>query len=400
MKTNESAQTACFPVDQEMMVRVRRQLHMYPELGWELTETVKLVKQELDKIGIPYAFEKYGRNTIVAVINPEITSFTIGIRADMDALPIQEENLDKEYRSKIPGVMHACGHDAHTAMLLGTCKALYAIKDQIQCRVKLLFQPSEEMRPSGASVMCKNGVMDDIDCIIMGHVNCNDPVHRPSSCIGPTNASTTRFRKETKVRYVHVASPHRGVDALAIAVKIYEGIQMMLSREIDPFDTCVAAVCTMKAGTSCAVNADNCEMMGSIRCFKNSTMDFVKQRMDRLCKAVCTEMQGEYEIDFFGEPLPAASNDKAMYEAFAQSCMNVGGKDFLLPLERSPGGEDFAYYEQLKPGLLFGLGMRNDDKGFNRPAHTKDWDIDEDGMETGVKLFVQFVLDNMNGISR
>lgn len=387
----------CF-VDQDMLVRVRRELHMHPEMGWDLDRTTALVRRELDKIGIPYEFERYGRNTIVATVNPEKKGFTIGIRGDMDALPIQEKNEDKPYRSQNPGVMHACGHDTHTAMLLGACKALYAIRDQISCRVRLLFQPCEESRPSGARTMCEHGVMDDIDCIIMCHVNCNDPTPRPSCRAGTTNASTARFQIVTKGRAVHVASPHRGIDALAMAVKIYDGIQMMLSREADPFDTVVFSVCTMHAGSTISTNADRCEMTGSVRCLRESTMAWARERLERLVKTVCEDMRGEYELSFSNDPLPPAVNDAHMYEAFVKSCEKVGGPGFCLPLEPSPGGEDFAYYEQRKPGLLFGLGLRNDEKGFNKPAHTCDWDVEESGMETGVRLFVQFVLDNMNGV--
>lgn len=390
--------TARIPVDQELMVRVRRRLHMFPELGWDLTETAALVCRELDGIGVPYVFERYGRNTIVATINQDITAFTIGIRADMDALPIQEKNLDKPYRSRRDGVMHACGHDAHTAMLLGTAKALHALRDSLRCRVKLLFQPCEESRPSGASVMCGHGVMDDIDCILMCHVNCGDPAHAPSCRAGITNASSSRFMLTTHGRAVHVAAPHRGKDALAMGVKIYQGIQMLLSREVNPFETCVFSVCTMHAGTSSAVNADRCEMTGSIRCFNDETMAWVKARFEKLVASVCDEMGGEYSLDYGGEPLPVAVNSRALYEAFVHSGEKVVGPGNVLPLEPSPGGEDFAYYERIKPGLLFGLGMRNDSKGFNKPAHTDDWDIDEDAMQTGVRLFVRFVLDHMDGI--
>jgi len=383
-------------IDQEELVRIRRQLHMYPELKWDLPMTAALVRGELDKIGIPYEADKYGQNTTVATINPEKTGFTIGLRADMDALPILENNLDKPYRSKRDGIMHACGHDAHTAMMIGVAKALYAIRDQITCRVRLLFQPCEESRPSGASVMCEHGVMDDIDCIVMCHVNCGDPTHVISSCPGVTNASSVAFKITLGGKSVHVASPHMGIDALSAGVKIYNGIQTLVSREVDPFDTCVMAVCAMHAGTTTAHNADDCVMEGSIRCLKYSTMQWARPRLEKLVRLVAEETGVSWSLTWSGEPLPNAFNDPALYEAFVVSARKVVGPERVKLLLPSPGGEDFAYYELHKPGLLFGLGMRNEAKGACHPAHTRDWDIDEDGLETGVKVFVQFVLDYMN----
>ena len=386
------------PIDQAELVRIRRQLHMYPELRWELPLTAALVKEELDKIGVSYEADKYGKNTIVATINPEITRFTIGIRADMDALPIQENNEDKPYRSRHDGVMHACGHDAHTAMLIGAAKALYAIRDQLTCRVKLLFQPSEEGRPSGAKTMCEHGVMKDIDCIIMCHVNCVDDVHVISSNPACTNCSSVAFKIVLGGRSVHVATPHAGIDALAAGVKIYNGIQLLISREVDPFDTCVMSVTTMQAGSTVSTNADQCVMEGSLRCLKDETMDWARKRLEKLISSVAEESRVTWALSWSGDPLPSAHNDPALYYAFADSARKVVGKKKVIHLPTSPGAEDFAYYEKEKPGLLFGLGLRNEEKNACYPAHTKNWDIDEDGLSTGVQVFVQFVLDHMNGI--
>lgn len=386
------------PIDQEELVRIRRQLHMYPELRWDLPLTAALVKEELGKTGVPYEADVYGPNTIVATINPEKDRFTIGIRGDMDALPIQENNLDKPYRSRHDGIMHACGHDAHTAMLIGTAKALYSIRDQLTCRVKLLFQPCEEGRPSGARTMCEHGVMKDIDCIIMCHVNCGDKVHVISSSPTVTNCSSVAFKIVLGGKSVHVATPHAGIDALAAGVKIYNGIQLLISREIDPFDTCVMSVTTMQAGTTVSTNADKCMMEGSLRCLKDKTMEWARERLRKLVRMVAEECGVTWELSWSGDPLPCAYNDPAMYAAFTASARKVVGKEKVVYLPTSPGAEDFAYYEKEKPGLLFGLGMRNKEKGACYPAHTKDWDIDEDGLSTGVKVFVQFVLDNMNGI--
>jgi len=386
------------PVCQEELVRIRRELHMYPELRWDLDRTAALVKRELDAIGISYEADKYGRNTIVATINPEKKAFTIGIRADMDALPIMENNHDKPYRSRNDGVMHACGHDAHTAMLIGTAKALYAIRDQLTCRVKLLFQPCEEGRPSGARTMCEHGVMKGIDCIIMCHVNCMDETHVISSNPGVTNSSSVAFTVTLGGKAVHVASPHAGIDALAAGVKIYNGIQMLVSREVDPFDTCVISVTCMQAGETVAANADKCVLKGSIRCLHDRTMAWAQKRLEELVRLTAEQSRTTWSLEWSGEPLPGAHNDPAMYEAFVSSARKVVGNKKVVVLAPSPGAEDFAYYEKEKPGLLYGLGMRNEAKGCCHPAHNKDWDIDEDALETGVKVFVQFVLDHMNGI--
>ena len=387
------------PVDQAELVRLRRELHMYPELRWDLDRTAALVKRELDAAGIPYEADRYGRNTVVATINPEKKDFTIGLRADMDALPITENNHSKPYRSRNEGVMHACGHDAHTAMMIGTAKALYAIRDRLACRVRILFQPCEEGRPSGARTMCEHGVMKDIDCIVMCHVNCVDAVHMISSNPGVTNSSSVAFTVTLGGKSVHVAVPHLGIDALAAGVKIYNGIQLLVSREVDPFDTCVMSVTCMQAGETVATNADRCVLKGSIRCVRDDTMSWARKRLEELVRLTAEETRTTWSLEWSGEPLPSAHNDPAMYEALVSSARKVVGSDRVIVLPPSPGAEDFAYYEKEKPGLLFGLGMRNEAKGCVYPAHTKDWDIDEDGLETGVNVFVQFVLDHMGGIS-
>ncbi len=397
-KEGEFVDYTLAPINQEELVRIRRQLHMYPELRWDLPMTSALVREELTKAGIDFVADQYGPNTVVATINPEITRFTIGIRADMDALPILENNHDKPYRSQHDGIMHACGHDAHTAMLIGAAKALHAIRDQLTCRVKLLFQPCEEGRPSGARTMCEHGVMQDIDCIIMCHVNCVDGVHVISSNPSVTNCSSVAFKVELGGRSVHVATPHVGVDALAAGVKIYNGIQLLVSREVDPFDTCVMSVTTMQAGTTVSTNADKCVLEGSIRCLKDKTMNWARERLTKLTRLVAEECGVTWDVSWSGDPLPSCHNDPALYEAFTASARKVVGRDKVIHLPTSPGAEDFAYYEKEKPGLLFGLGMRNESKNACYPAHTKDWDIDEDALSTGVKVFVQFVLDHMDGI--
>jgi len=240
--------------------------------------------------------------------------------------------------------------------------------------------------------------MRDIDCIITCHVNCMDKAHVIYSNPGATNCSSVVFRVELGGYSVHVATPHAGIDALAAGVKVYNGIQQIISREVDPFDTCVMSVTTLHAGGTVSTNADKCVLEGSLRCLKDKTMDWARERLTRLVRLTAEECGVTWKVSWSGQPLPGAHNDPALYEAFIASARKVVGCERVILLPASPGAEDFAYYEKEKPGLLFGLGMRNEEKNACYPAHTKDWDIDEDALQTGVAVFVQFVLDNMGGI--
>jgi len=267
--------------DKEYIVAIRRELHMYPEIGFDLPRTIALVKRELDKIGVEYT-EKYGKSSVVATINPEKTNFTIGIRADMDALLIDERNAF-EYRSQIPGHMHACGHDAHTAMLLCTAKVLYSMRDKINCRVKLLFQPSEEGADSGAFHMVEDGVMDDIDVIIGCHIENWLESGTIGVCKGMSMASNRTFKIEVFGKTAHATLPHSGKDALAEAVRIYTEIQFMLSREINPFDRYVCSIGKLSSGTSNNVIADYAEMLGTIRTYDMKVDEYIINRIREIC---------------------------------------------------------------------------------------------------------------------
>ena len=197
---------------------------MYPEVDYDLPKTLALIKRELDAMGIPYT-EKYGKGSLVGYINPDKEGFTIGIRADTDALKMQEENEDLEYRSRHDGMMHACGHDGHTAMLLGAAKVLKSMEKELPCRVKLIFQPSEEGVTSGAMMMVEHGVLEDVDIMTALHADTNLSVGELGVCPGIATATSRHFKIEIGGESVHATAYHQGVDALAIGVKMYQGIQ-------------------------------------------------------------------------------------------------------------------------------------------------------------------------------
>ena len=251
--------------DKEYIISLRREIHEHPEIGFDLPNTIAVVKRELEKLGVEYT-EQYGESAVVAIINPEKKHFTIGIRADMDALLINEIN-DIPYKSKIPGQMHACGHDAHTAMLLGTAKALKAMEDKIACRVMLVFQPSEEGIRSGAEELVKSGLMDEIDIIIGQHIENWLESGTIGVCRGSSMASSRNVKLEFFGRTAHATLPHSGNDALAAAVRAYSGIQAMLARKLNPFSKYVCSIGKLAGGTTQNVIADYAEMLGTIRTF-------------------------------------------------------------------------------------------------------------------------------------
>jgi len=380
-------------IDKEYIISLRREIHQYPEVGFDLPRTIAVVKRELDKMGIPYT-EKYGKSSVVATINPEKENFTIGIRADMDALLIQEAN-DIPYRSKIDGKMHACGHDAHTAMLLGTAKALWELKDQIDCRVMLLFQPSEEGRESGAEKMVLDGVMDNIDVIIGVHIENWLNSGAIGVCKGNSMASSRNFQIDVHGRTAHATLPHTGCDALATAVRIYDSIQHMLAREMNPFSQYVCSIGKMEAGTSQNIVADHAMMLGTIRTFDMEVDSYLIRRITEIAERTAADAGGSAEV---ATSLKAyvVYNDPQVSDLVLTSAAKVTDQIANMPIKLS--SEDFSQYLTKKPGVFIRLGTRNEEKGCTTLPHNDDFMLDEDALDKGSAVCVQFVLDNMHGI--
>ena len=381
--------------DKDYIISLRREIHEYPEIGFDLPKTVAVVKRELDKLGIEYT-EEYGKSSVVATINPDKKDFTIGIRADMDALLIQEKT-DLPFKSKIDGQMHACGHDAHTAMLLGTAKALKAMEDKISCRVKLLFQPSEEGQRSGAELMVADGVMDDIDIIIGQHIENWLDAGTVGVCKGASMASSRTIKIEFFGKTAHATLPHSGIDALAAAVKTYNDIQFMLTREMNPFDRYVCSVGKLSAGTTQNVIADYAEMLISVRAYKNEVDEHIAKRIEQVAKNAADELGAKVKIES-DLKCYVVYNNPYISELLLSSAAKVVGADNIAEMPVKMSSEDFSQYLTKKPGVFIRLGTRNVEKGCTTLPHNNDFLIDEDAFVSGSDTCVQFVLDNMNGI--
>ena len=377
------------------VIEKRRMIHEYPEIGFDLDRTLALVRGELEKFGIEYT-EKYGKSSIVATLNPEKSHFTIGIRADMDALPIKEAT-DFPFKSRIDGQMHACGHDAHTAILLDTCRRLAEMKDKIDCRVKFIFQAAEEYPPSGARLMVADGVMDDIDCVIGLHVNTDYEAGQVALRYGARNATSDGFHLEFYGKPAHAAQQQNGVDAIMMAVKAYTEIEFMIAKEIKAQEAVIFNVGAIHGGVTNNIICDKCSMFCTLRTQKQANADYILEKIKKIIASIADVAGGEAKF-VESKHYPIVMNDARIADALVSAFKTVVGEKNIFEREQGMGGEDFAYFANAKPGCMFELGVKPDidDKVYG--LHTDKFMIDEVALSVGSDIFVQFVLDNMGGI--
>ena len=376
-------------------IQLRNQIHMYPEIGYDLPRTLELIRKELTKLGIPYT-ERFGKSSIVATINPEKTGFTIGIRADMDALPIQEHST-RPYASRIPGAMHACGHDVHTSILLGVAHKLQDMRDQISCRVKLLFTPAEEFAPSGCQLMAEDGVMDDIDCIVACHV---DPLFSAGSVAideGGQGGNSLGFSIEMFGQNSHAAFQHKGKDAISMAVQVYTALELMIAKEVDPAEPCLLNIGAFNGGYTNNVICDYCKLYGTLRTQSDETNDYLIKRIKEIAGGVAAMNGGRYQFSI-AKFLPYVINDAFITSRMYASAEKTLGVGNIYHKKRTLTGEDFSFLCRKKPGMMFRLGTCGGPQT-TYSIHTDRFDVDERCFDTGLSLFVQFVLDNMDGFA-
>ena len=366
-------------------VQIRRQLHQYPEVGFDLPRTVSLVAKELSAMGIE-STDRYGKGSLVAEIGEGSTC--IALRADMDALPM-EEKTDLPYCSRIPGQMHACGHDAHTAILLAVAKHLKAREAELPCRVRFVFQPSEEGAVSGARMMVDHGVMEGVDHILCTHCDNDLEAGVIGTCAGDYMAAcipaTVRFLGRT----AHATLPEKGIDAVAMAVEAYGEMKAAVIEEaggVTPYRWCVGR---FAGGQVHNVIADCCEMDISFRFYDMDFAARVEGRVREICNAIAARFGGGVEITWKMSTVNVY-NDPAVTARFETALQAAGLSLAAMPQRMS--SEDFAWYLQKKPGMIFRFGTRNEDEGCTALAHRNDFKIDETGMRAAICAFVAYVI--------
>lgn len=376
--------------DKEYIISIRRQLHKIPELGFELDHTLELVRRELDKFGIVYT-EEFGKSSIVATINPDSRGKVIAIRADMDALPI-EEKTGLPFSSEHPGKMHACGHDCHTAMLLGTAKMLTEIEDRLTCKVKLIFQAAEE-KGGGAALLCRDGVMNDVNFIIGCHVAAGYDTGKVLLNKHVMNASSRSVAVTFNGKASHVSAPHQGIDAIAMACRFFNDVQMMRAREMNPMKPIIIGFGEIHGGTARNIVCDRVTMNGTIRSLDADSDAFAARRIEEIAASVSKDMGGSYELNC-EQFYPVLKNDEDVADKMIKIIQNTLGEDSFIEKPVNMGAEDFAWYLQEKPGAMFSLGVHKPGTPIV-PLHNEKFTPDEDALSIAPEIFTTFVLENM-----
>ncbi|MBO5340558.1 MAG: amidohydrolase [Oscillospiraceae bacterium] len=370
-------------------VSARRTIHEYPEVGFELDRTVDFVCSQLEQMGIPHT-TKYGKGSVVGYLGTgDSDRPTLAIRADMDALPVQEKT-DLPYASKIDGQMHACGHDSHTAILLCAAKILKAHEAELACNVRLVFQPSEEGAISGARMMVENGVMDGVDAIICTHCENTLETGIIGVCPGDYMAACIPLRVTFLGRTAHAALPQGGIDAIAMAAEFYARMRPLVEQEAagKPF---IWSVGRFEGGHAHNVIADHCEMDISFRFYDLDFAERVHKQAVCLADEIAASRGGTAQVDWHISTYPVY-NDPALNQQLVDAVTALGD----VPVQEMPArmtSEDFAWYLRKAPGLIFRFGTRNEAMGCTALAHRNDFRIDEDGMKSAIRAFAAFALN-------
>ncbi len=379
------------------VVQWRRDFHAHPELSNREERTARVVAEQLRKIGVDQIKTGVARHGVVALIRGAKPGPTVALRADMDALPIQERT-GLPFASQNEGVMHACGHDAHTAILLGAAKVLVQMRQSIPGTVKLIFQPAEEGTPAGeeggAKLMVKQGVLRDpeVSAIFGLHVNTDLETGKVSYCYGPLLAAVDRFKITISGKQSHAAMPWKGVDPIVTSAHIITAVQTIASRKIDTRRPVVVSFGIIRAGTAWNIIPEKLTLEGTIRTHHAEVRRRAAEEFQRLVRqtAAAHGATAEIEFDDYG---PVTFNDPDLGKRMKASLARAAGDKNVVEAEPVLGGEDFAQYARKIPGFFFFLGVRNESIGAVHAVHTPNLLIDEAALPLGVRAHVLLALD-------
>ena len=381
---------ALVDAQKDYIVNMRRKLHRIPERGFAEFKTQKAVMEALDEIGIPYTTE---RTWVIGFIEGAFPGETVALRADMDALPIEEPE-GCAFRSEHPGMMHACGHDAHTAMVLGAAKVLYGLRDQLHGKVKLLFQPAEET-DGGAEPMVAAGAMENphVDRVYGLHVMPRLPLGAVETRPGTLNASTDSIRITVHGTAGHGAYPESSVDAIVCMAQVITSLQTVVSRNVSPLQSAVLTLGVIEGGTAQNIICDKVTVRGTLRTANAELRAMMMARIRAIAEGVCTAMGCRAEVEISTGYAALVNNDAEAARVMRVASRLFGAENTLEKREPSMGGEDFSFFSDCAPGAFFHIGCSPVDKKDPPPLHSKDFYLDEDCLTIGTLMHVALALD-------
>ena len=370
----------------ERAIALRREIHRFPELAFEEERTAALVERELDALGIEH--RRLARTGVVGVVRGALPGRVAGLRADMDALPLTERS-GESFSSEVPGKMHACGHDAHTAMLLGAARVLQSERERLHGSAVLLFQPAEE-GPGGALPMIEAGALDDpaVDAVAMLHVDPRLETGTVGFIPGACNAAADEFHITIEGRGGHGASPHMAVDAIPCAAATVLALQNIAARETDPLKTVVVTIGTIEGGYRNNVIADRVRMSGTFRSQDPEVRAGLEGRARRIVENVAAAYGASGRIEVICG-YPAVINDATLAVTFREY-MAAHSRIPVTSPAPTMGGEDFAYFAERVPGLLIRHGIRSEAAGSVHPGHSAEFRVDEASLAYGIETLAAF----------
>ncbi len=374
------------------IVEDRRRIHSHPELAYEEEQTSSLVCIRLEELGIPFR-SGLAKTGVVATIQGDVGSGRcLLLRADMDALPINERS-GVRFASQIPGRMHACGHDAHTAMLLGAARLLLDHRSDFAGTVKLMFQPAEE-GAGGAPRMIEAGALTDppVDAAFALHVRPDLAAGKVSCSAGPQLAGADVFTITIRGRGGHAAEPHTTIDAVVVGAQVVLALQTLVAREVEPTASAVLTLGSFNAGERFNVIADTAVIKGTIRTFDNGLFLHLEQRMREVATGVASALQATAHVDLLGR-CPPLVNDASMSEHIAASARSVLGADSVVAVKAEMWAEDFAFVLEKIPGAMLWLGVKSADWPRPKAIHTAEFDLDESALAIGSSAMAGVALD-------
>lgn len=364
------------------MVEIRRYLHQHPELSFQEKNTAHYIKTFYKNLGIEVK-GNVGGNGVVAKVYGKRPGKTIALRADFDALAIQEEN-DVPYKSLNPGVMHACGHDGHTASLLILAKALNELKDEIEGTYVMIHQHAEEYAPGGAIAMIEDGCLEGVDVIFGTHLWATEPTGKVQYRKGPFMAAADRFEITIQGRGGHGAQPHKTKDAIVIASQLVLNLQQIVSRRVNPIDSAVISVGSFIAENAFNVIADKAKITGTVRTFNKDVRSFIEEEIERVVKGTCIGANCDYQYNY-ERGYPTVVNHDQETEFLVECAQSISSIETIEESELQMGGEDFAYYLEHVKGTFFFTGAKPEGVSVAYPHHHPKFNFDEKALLTAAK---------------